>query len=994
MFTLFSLVSALFRGSSKSRTGNSGLAGKRLSMETLESREVLSTVVWSAGTDLPAPTSDVTALVGPDNAIVLLGGNTTSVPKLVTNAASWSSAPAVDKALQSPGAVKTSDGVVLIYGGLSGNQATEETLIYDYYFGDNQNFGNLNVPRANFGAAFDSFDHAYAIGGLDDGNNILATVERYDRGLDLWEDIGTDLPAPRQNAATLIDDSDTIYVFGGQTSTGTSGIANTTFRYDVASGVWDTAAPMPVGTIDSAVVQAANGSIYVLGGRTTAGAIASVQVYDPATDTWSLDTDLPSAVYSEGAAIDSLGRIVVMGGTNAAGADVNSVHWSQRLNVPEVAPIITSLAVVSGTLDGPYSYDVNATGNPQATYALITAPAGMTINANTGLISWQPVVGQTGAQAVTVRAENRVGGVEQSFVINVLGDTTAPTTPTLLTIGSANTTSVSLSWQPSTDNNGVAFYEVLEGYRSGWRGRNTSYRVVQTGITTTSTTITGLVPLTSHKYVVRAVDAAGNKSTNSNQVIASTQSAPILRYFANQTINGTVSALANHPLTIQLTASANPVATFALVSGPAGITVNATTGLLQWTPAPADVGLQNILVQATNSVGTTQLTIPVTVASDVPALSAAFNPTTGGARFAVAGNAFAIQMSDSSNTLSTYELTQAPAGMTIDPNTGLIQWTPTVEDAGQTALTVRATNSAGSTDLPLAFETFFTGPPTNLQVTNLTALHPTLTWSAPTGVGASEVTGYSIVASTRYRYGRYYRTHTVQLDSPGTGTSIELTGLLAGKTYNVKINAYDANGNRGALSTEAVPFISVPALPVIGWTVTNPNGGAIIANQPVVIQLTNYNADPATYSLVSGPAGMTVDPNTGLANWLPSASDVGSFTATFRATNSVGPRDVVVPIHVLFSGPVTNVSAIVVNGNASVSWTAPTDNATPIASYQVTMHWTWSGRQRSRSMIVPGTSTTFALIPTGAVWHRGVTITPIDSLGRAGASTLLVPYIT
>ena len=993
MFTLFSLISALFRGKSNRRKLTSGYSGKRLSMETLESREVLSTVVWSAGTNLPAPTTEATALVGPDNAIVLLGGNTTSVPKLVTNAASWSSAPAVDKALSSPGAVKTSSGSVLIYGGLSGNQATEESLAYDYYYGDSQNFGNLNIPRANFGAVIDNTDQAYAIGGLDDENNVLSTVERYDIGQDLWEDIGNDLPAPRQNAATLIDDSDTIYVFGGQTASGTTGIANTTFRYDVGSGVWDTAAPMPVGTIDSAVVQAANGSIYVLGGRTAAGTIASVQVYDPSTDTWSFDTDLPSAVYSEGAVIDSLGRIVVMGGTNAAGVAVNTVHWSQRLNVPEVAPVVTSIAVITGTLDGPYSYDVNATGNPQATYALITAPAGMTINADSGLISWQPIVGQTGAQAVTVRAENRVGGVEQSFTINVLADTTKPTTPTLLTIASANTTSVSLSWQASTDNNGVAFYEVLEGYRSGWRGRNTSYRVVQTGITTTSTTITGLVPLTSHKYVVRAVDAAGNRSLNSNQVSASTQSAPILRYFANQTINGTVSAVANHPLTIQLTAAANPVATFSLVSGPAGIVVNATTGLLQWTPAPADVGLQNILVQATNSVGTTQLTIPVTVASDVPALFAAFNPTTGGTRFAVAGNPFAIQVSDHSNTLSTYELTQAPAGMTIDPNTGLIQWTPTVADAGQTSLTVRATNAAGSTDLPLAFETFFTGTPTNLQVTNLTALRPTATWTAPTGVGSEEIAGYSVYAVAHYRTGRYHRTHSVRLDSPGTGTSIELTGLLSGKTYSLVVNAYNADGERGAIISPAVSFVSAPALPVIGWTVTNPNGGAIVANQPVAIQLTNFNADPATYSLVSGPAGLTIDPNTGLASWLPSASDVGSFTATFRATNSVGPRDVVVGINVLFSGSVANVSAIALNGIANVSWTAPTDNVTPIASYQVTMHWTANGRARTRAVIVTGLSTTFELIPTGAVWHRGVTITPLDSLGRAGASTLLVPYV-
>jgi hypothetical protein len=45
-------------------------------------------------------------------------------------------------------------------------------------------------------AAVDSFDQAYAIGGLDDENNVLATVERYDAVTDQWDEID---PLPRGN---------------------------------------------------------------------------------------------------------------------------------------------------------------------------------------------------------------------------------------------------------------------------------------------------------------------------------------------------------------------------------------------------------------------------------------------------------------------------------------------------------------------------------------------------------------------------------------------------------------------------------------------------------------------------------------------------------------------------------------------------------------------------------------------------------------------------
>jgi hypothetical protein len=276
-----------------------------------------------------------------------------------------------------------------------------------------------------------------------------------------------------------------------------------------------------------------------------------------------------------------------------------------------------------------------------------------------------------------------------------------------------------------------------------------------------------------------------------------------------------------------------------------------------------------------------------------------------------------------------------------------------------------------------------------------TLLYPTISWDAPTGEGTELVAGYSIVASVRYRWGRAYRSHVVRETVAGDATSIELRGLLTGKQYKVVIHAIDDNGNRGVLSTEAVTVRSLPAVPNVSWTVGNPTGNAIVANQPVEIQLNNLTPDPATFSLVSGPDGLTIDANTGLATWIPTPEQIGSHTIVFRASNSVGPRNVSASVNVLFSGPVTEVTAIKTSSfAATVSWSAPTDYVVPIASYQITMHWTWSGRQRSRTMSVPATQLTAAigLSPTGAVWHRGITIAPVDEFGRVGAATPLIPY--
>ena len=92
------------------------------------------------------------------------------------------------------------------------------------------------------------------------------------------------------------------------------------------------------------------------------------------------------------------------------------------------------------------------------------------------------------------------------------GDTTAPSQPSGVTVSGSTSSSVSLSWTASTDDVGVAGYQVL---RDG---------VVVGSPTTTSFTDTGLAASTTYSYTVRAYDAAGNISVASTAVSATTGS--------------------------------------------------------------------------------------------------------------------------------------------------------------------------------------------------------------------------------------------------------------------------------------------------------------------------------------------------------------------------------------------------------------------------------------------------------------------------------------
>ncbi len=91
-------------------------------------------------------------------------------------------------------------------------------------------------------------------------------------------------------------------------------------------------------------------------------------------------------------------------------------------------------------------------------------------------------------------------------------ETTPPTAPTSLSATAINSLTINLSWTASTDNIGIAGYQV---YRNG---------VLVTTLYQTGTTYSDsqLNPSTAYTYQVLAFDGAGNISTASNTANAST----------------------------------------------------------------------------------------------------------------------------------------------------------------------------------------------------------------------------------------------------------------------------------------------------------------------------------------------------------------------------------------------------------------------------------------------------------------------------------------
>jgi hypothetical protein len=567
----------------------------------------------------------------------------------------------------------------------------------------------------------------------------------------------------------------------------------------------------------------------------------------------------------------------------------------------------------------------------------------------------------------------------------VLSPPTIPGAPVLTGLGA---TSATISWGASTDNVPVTGYSVYWIYTTGHSGRGggtTVHTILEatTNGSTTSATLSGLTQNTTYSLYVNAKDSAGYVSGYSRPIYVTPGAAPsgLTAAMVGSAPSYSLAVVANHTLSVQLSASSFPAITYSIANPPGGMTVDPVSGLVSWTPGASNVGTTNVTFQATNTFGTTALTVPITVVADVPVPGFTFNnynsPT-----FSVVGLPIGLQITDASNTPSTYSVVSAPANVSIDPVTGVVNWVPTPDQAGNPALTFRLTNSAGTATITVNPVIYIADAPQNVTVSNLNTLTPTLSWSPP--VYNSLVASYNVMI-----YGPNFLNYSF------TTSSSTLSALLTGLTiypgyYQVNMQALDAQGNQG-LWNSSLSFYFNPSVPNPTYAFTS-NGGAsyAVVGQPVTIQVSDLsNAPPDTFALVSWPDGMTVDPNTGLVTWTPTVADLGTSSPMIAVTNAVGTTYTTLSIPVVFASTVTNVTGSIGldGGPLTVSWAAPTAAGEPVAGYDIYVSWTdGDGAAQSTLIFAPAGSNSLPVqgLPDDVSTFY-LTVVAVDASGNEGA---------
>jgi uncharacterized repeat protein (TIGR01451 family) len=230
----------------------------------------------------------------------------------------------------------------------------------------------MPTPRHSFGFTWlPATYNVYAIGGMLGWEEAITTTERYDACSKSWTTMAP-LPQPRGyvQAAEL---NGKLYVVGGvdRVISGTYQVHNETWVYDPIGNTWSQAAnyPQALGGVAVAVV---NSRLYAFGGfdarGPNGGDVASAYVYNPDNNTWLARADIISGTRSLAGAARLNDKIYLVGGTSSTGSMASRAvnvynpatnSWSNAAPLPDgvhspgvaVLPDANWLYVVGGGIN-------------------------------------------------------------------------------------------------------------------------------------------------------------------------------------------------------------------------------------------------------------------------------------------------------------------------------------------------------------------------------------------------------------------------------------------------------------------------------------------------------------------------------------------------------------------------------------------------------------------------------------------------------------------
>jgi RHS repeat-associated protein len=557
------------------------------------------------------------------------------------------------------------------------------------------------------------------------------------------------------------------------------------------------------------------------------------------------------------------------------------------------APIITSNPDLEAIANLPYQYQVEAqdSDGDSLSYRLENAPNGMTIDADTGLLTWTANNSQIGQIPVTIIVKDSQGAeTRQTYTLNVVA--TAPNNTPEITSTPRN--SVAL---------GTSYFYTLNISDPDGDPLALNLQTAPTGMTLNQQGFITWTPeanqLGNHTVKVQVNDGRGGfieqewaiavVSQRSNNQAPQILSTPSLKANINQVYQ--YNLVGNDP-------DGDPIF-WSLETRPQGMSLDVTKGTIRWQPKFDQIGLHEVVIQVIDTQGATssqRFTLAVNGVNLPPNItSVPFTRTVTNQTYT-----YTVVAKDPENGILTYNLGRKPNGMTID-QTGKIQWTPT--QIGNYDIDVLVTDNQGATTTQ------------NYQLvvgTQIINQAPNITSKPLFIANVGNPYQYQIQASDPDGQSLTYQL----IESPQGMTINTNTGLVQWNTpitgnYKVVVAAFDSLGlgvTQGYNLTA-----KVNSLPVIRST-TPPTGAVPGVPYRYDIQATDPDGGILTYSLdpASQAKGITLD-ESGRLSWTPSNSQTGIHAITLTITDAAGGK--VTQSFNLTVAPDTTAPKVIINRN-------------------------------------------------------------------------------
>ena len=311
-------------------------------------------------------------------------------------------------------------------------------------------------------------------------------------------------------------------------------------------------------------------------------------------------------------------------------------------------------------------------------------PSGLTINAHTGMISGTPTDSDFGNNTITVTATDSHGkAISETFH---------------LAVGDSGPTATVIPNQSAYEGQAFAL-NVAGHFTSPAAGDILTFSAsLPTGLTINAHT--GVISGTptdgdfgNNTITVTATDAHG-KAVSESFHLAVGDSGPTATAIADQ--SGYEGKAFSINVASHFKAPAAGDALTYSASLPAGLSINAHTGVISGTPTDGDFGNNTVTVTATDAHGKAiSESFHLAVGDSGPTATAIADQS------GYEGKAFSLNVSShfvapaAGDTL-TFSAT-LPAGLSINTHIGIISGTPTDSDFGNNPITVTATDAHGKT---------------------------------------------------------------------------------------------------------------------------------------------------------------------------------------------------------------------------------------------------------------------------------------------------------